>query len=332
VLRDGGHDVLLPTQEQVALLSRDAQRVQALGVGLVVPPFASLVRVQDKVAQLHTLAELGLAHPPTTVVRTSEELLAYERLPAYVKAPIGTASHGVRLVRERAELAAAMSLLGEDGAVVQQPVAGPLAMIQSVFARGQLVGCHVNLREREGASGGAAVKLSMTLPPVREDLVRLGGALDWHGALSLDAILTPEGPVYIDVNPRLVEPGNAARAGVDLANALLALSLGEDIEPIKPGASGVRTHQLLLAVLGAAERGEGRRGVAHELARALTRRAPYAGSAEELTPARRDPLAALPVVGAAAATLAAPTVARHLTGGAVAAYALTPEAWQRIVA
>jgi hypothetical protein len=330
VLRAGGHDVLLPTQEQVALLSRDADRVQALGVGLAVPSFTSLLRVQDKVAQLETLAELGLPHPPTTVVRTPQELLAVERLPVYVKAPIGTASHGVRLVRERAELAGAVQLLGDGGAVVQEPVAGPLAMIQAIFARGRLVAWHVNLRERDGASGGAAVKVSAAVPQVGDDLVRLGEALDWHGALSLDAILTPKGPVYIDVNPRLVEPGNAARAGVDLAGALLALSLGQDVAPVEPGPSGVRTHQLLLAVLGAAERGEGRRGVARELVRAVTRRPPYVGSVEELTPARGDPLAALPVAGAAAALLVAPGVARHLTGGAVAAYALTPEAWERI--
>jgi hypothetical protein len=331
VLEAGSYDALLPTQEQVAILSRDAGRVQALGVGLAAPPFASLLRVQDKIAQFATLAEVGLPHPATAIVRTPDELLAYERLPAYVKAPIGTASKGVRHVTTRADLAAAAELIGAGGAVVQEPVAGPLAMVQAVFAHGRLIAWHVNLRERPGASGGAAGKVSLAEPSIGEHLARLGDALGWHGALSLDAILTAAGPVYIDVNPRLVEPGNAARAGVDLAGILLALSLGEETAPIPPGPPGVRTHQLLLALLGAAERGEGRRGIARELARAAARRPPYSGSAEELTPVRGDPLAVLPVAGVAAATLVAPRAARLFTDGAVAAYALTPEAWAQIV-
>ena len=47
----------------------------------------------------------------------------------------------------------------------------------------------------------------------------MGESLSWHGALSLDVVLAPDGPRVIDVNPRLVEPGNAWRAGVDLVGA-----------------------------------------------------------------------------------------------------------------
>ena len=97
-----------------------------------------------------------------------------------------------------------------------------------------------------------------------------------------------------------------------------------------PPLAGVRTHQLLLAVLGAAQDGSGRRGVARELALACARRGPYAGSAEELTPLRGDPLAGVPVVAAAIATLASPGAHRLFTEGAVESYALTPEAWGRI--
>ncbi len=108
------------------------------------------------------------------------------------------------------------------------------------------------------------------------------------------------------MNPRLVEPGNAWRAGVDLVEALMRVSLGEAVPVAEPPRPGVRTHQLLLAVLGAAQHGGGRRGVARELMLAVARRGPYAGSAEELTPVRRDPLAAVPVAAAAIATLIDP--------------------------
>jgi hypothetical protein len=67
---------------------------------------------------------------------------------------------------------------------------------------------------REGAGGGASHKRGVLLPAVREHLLALGRYLRRHGALSADAILTGQGPQYIDVNPRPVEPVNALRAGV----------------------------------------------------------------------------------------------------------------------
>ena len=56
------------------------------------------------------------------------------------------------------------------------------------------------------------------------------------------------------------------------------------------------------------------------------------GGREELTPGGGDPLAALPVVLIAAATLARPATWRHFAGGSVGAYSLTPTAWQALVA
>ena len=323
-LAGGGFDVLLPTQEQVTILARDSAR---LPTPVAVPSFESLLRVQDKVAQLRVLEELGLPHPASTV---TAEVAAWNRFPVFAKAPIGTASQGVRLVADRAALREAARDFGDGQVVLQEPLAGPLVMVQAIFDSGRLVAWHATLREREGAGGGSCSKLSYSHPALARDLARLGEELDWHGALSLDAILTPDGPSYIDVNPRLVEPGNAWRAGVDLVGTLLDVSLGTAVPVAAPPRPGVRTHQLLLAVLGAAQHGGGRRGVARELALAIARRGPYAGSAEELTPLHGDPVAAVPVAAAALATLVSPSAHRFFTGGAVESYALTPEAWERI--
>jgi len=89
--------------------------------------------------------------------------------------------------------------------------------------------------------------------------------------------------------------------------------------------------QLLLAVLGAAQHG-GRRQVARELGSALSRRGDYRASREELTPGGGDWLAALPVVLAAAATLARPAAWQRFTSGSVGAYSLTPAAWHALTA
>src|SRR4051794_22516805 len=308
LLRKRDFDVLFPTQEQVAVLSLEAERVRELGVALSVPAFDALRRVQDKVSACETLAELGLPQPET---RIAESLPTDADLPAYVKSPIGTATTGVRLVRDQAALERAVRELGPP-LLVQQPVDGALVMVQAVFDHGRLIALHANERTRIGASGGASVKRSIDAEIAESDLARLGGALGWHGALSVDGVLTPDGPLWIDVNPRLVEPGNAWRAGVDLVDALLSM------REQPRGRAGVETRQTLIGVLGA----ETRRDVVRELRR---------GGEEELTPTAGDPVAAVPVVAVAVAMLAHPSLGTRFAGGAVANYALTPHSWEAIV-
>lgn len=318
VLAGGGHDVLFAAHEQTAVLALAADRVSA---GLAVPPFEALRRVQDKAGAAEALAEAGLRQP-----RAAREP------PAYVKARVGTASSAVVRAEHPAELDAAIARFGGDDAVVlQEAVDGPIAMVQAVFDGGRLVAHHANLRVRVGADGGASNKESIVVPELPDELARLGRSLGWHGALSLDAVVTADGLSYIDVNPRLVEPANAQRAGVDLVGALLDLALGRPAEAYGTTRPGARTHQLLIAVLGAAQQGGGRRGIVRELLQAARHRGPYADSAEELTPVRGDPLAAVPVAAVSAALLASPGACSWFTGGAVANYALTAEAWREIV-
>src|SRR4051794_13356464 len=109
VLRELDFDILFPTQEQVAVLSLEADRVRELGVVVPVPGFDALRRVQDKISAYATLAELGLPQPESRIV---ESRPSDARLPAYVKTPIGTATTGVRLVRDRAGLDRAFAELG----------------------------------------------------------------------------------------------------------------------------------------------------------------------------------------------------------------------------
>ena len=340
VYRAGGFDVLFPTQEQVAALAHSAGRLEAGGIRTAVPPFEAVRAVQDKVSASATLGALGIPQPPTAFLGSADELRAWPSLPVFVKVPIGTATTGVRRIgsaaalrRAAAELEAAGAFAGGAGVVAQEPAAGPLVMAQSVFAGGDMVAAHANLRVREGAGGGASHKRGLDHPAeVIKHLEALGRSLRWHGGLSADAILTGTGgPVFIDVNPRLVEPGNAWRSGVDLTGALLDVARAGRPEAQPPGRPGVATHQLLLAVLGAGAGGRGRHGVAAEILAALAHAGSYRGSTEELTPVRGDPLAAMPVVVAATAMLIRPALWRRLTSGSVADYALTPAGWDQLL-
>ncbi len=323
-------DVLFPTQEQVAVLSALHSRLE---VATVAPDFAALSRVQDKIEAYRTLHAIGIPQPASVVVRNQDDLARVEKFPVFVKRPISTASAGVRRAATAAELptAAAALGLGTGELLIQTQASGPLAMVQALADHGRLVAYHANLRVREGIGGGAAIKESVVLPSLAEHLERLVRELDWHGPISMDVIVTDDGTLVIDVNPRLVEPINAYLAGVDLVAAMLELAQNGHPAAVPAGRPGMRSCQLLLGVLGAAEHGL-RRAILGELIDAARHRGAYQGAVEELTPVGGDPIAALPVILAVVATLTKPTLWRLFHAGATGPYSLTPEAWRRIIA
>jgi hypothetical protein len=112
---------------------------------------------------------------------------------------------------------------------------------------------------------------------------------------------------------------------------MLALASGAHPMEQPIGRAGVRSHQVLLAVLGAAQRNAGRRAIASELIRATRHADTYVDSREGLTPIAGDPQAAIPTALAAAATLIWPDTWRWFVG-AVKSYALSPHGWDEILA
>jgi len=331
IARDRKIDVFLPTQEQVAVLS--AMGSGAVAPATVVPEFEALCRLQDKVSAYLTLKELGIPQPASVVAKDIKDLGRVTAFPAFVKQPISTASMGVRKAPCEAQLSSAAKALGLGAhrILIQVAAVEELAMVQALADEGRLIAHHACLRMKEGMGGGAAIKESVTLRDIRAYLEQMVGSLHWHGPLSMDVICTTRGPVVIDVNPRLVEPMNAYLAGIDLVSALLELACGRHPKAQGPSKPGTGTSRLLLAVLGAAEREHARPAVARELWRALAHRGEYANATEELTSIAGDPLAAIPVLAAAKATLLWPSLCRVFHSGAVANYSLTPRAWEEIL-
>ena len=334
-----GYEMLLPTQEQAAVMSWAVDRgAWPAGLATAVPAFASLARVQDKLSAARTLDAFGVPRPRWAAIRDPGDAADWDAYPAFVKTPIGTASAGVRRVRCRGELAAALragpyaEALRGGGLLLEQEIDGPLAMVQAVFDRGRLVAFHANKRVAEGAGGGACHKESVLLPGVRDRIAQLGRGLGWHGALSADVIADARGRhVVIDVNPRLVEPVNAWRSGTDLVGALVDAARGRPPADRPSGRGGVRTHQLLLSILGVAERTGSRRAVWREVVRASRHSGLYRGSAEELTPIRRDVRAAVPVVVALALASLRPSLGGRMADKGTGAYSITPQGWDRLV-
>jgi predicted ATP-grasp superfamily ATP-dependent carboligase len=329
-------DVLLPIHEQGYLLARAMPRLQARA-GIALPDFASYRTAHSKAGFSRLLTELGLPQPATQIAMSEAELRAVVRFPCVVKTAIGTASRGVWPVRDHAGLMQALDQLRANdgfanGVLVQDFVAGATEKAQAVFCRGRLLGFHAYRQIAAGAGGGDARKESVRRGDVRAHVAMIGERLRWHGALSVDYILSsaPAVPRYIDCNPRLVEPMCAYLAGLDLVELLLRVSLGETPQAAPEGRAGVRTHLAIQILLGCALRGGTRRDIFRECSRLLMRRGAYAGSVEELTPVRLDRMSAVPLALTAIFLTAVPSLAKPLARGGWGAHLLDAHSIQRI--
>jgi predicted ATP-grasp superfamily ATP-dependent carboligase len=338
LLRSGRFDVLLPIHEQGFLFAAMREHIPA-GIGLALPRFESYRRIHDKVSFSKVLTDLGLPQPRTRFVTGRHDLSRIGDFPFVLKAAIGTASRGTWMVETTADLTDAIRELDRsDGfdlpVLVQARAAGDVEHAQSVFLDGALVGFHAYRQVARGAGGGDAIKESIDRPLVREHLARLGRHLDWSGALSVDYIQgpAPAPPLYIDGNPRLVEPMSARFAGTDLAGMLLRVSTGEALPAAAPGRPGVRTHIAVQALLGCALRSGSRFEVLRECWRLMAKRAPYAGSREELTPLRLDAPSVIAAIVTALWLLVQPQAARTLPTRGWGAHLLTPRSVRTITA
>jgi len=141
-------------------------------------------------------------------------------------------------------------------------------------------------------------------------------------------------PVFIECNPRTVEPGNAAASGVNLPLLSIALATGRPLRPLPAkvvtGRPGVRTHSTLALLLGSADQNGTRWAVLRALAAAAAQQGVFAHSAEALTPVIRDPPSLIPLLRVATALLARPASAAQISGHTIAAYSVTQRAITRL--
>jgi predicted ATP-grasp superfamily ATP-dependent carboligase len=318
LLAERPFDVLLPIHEQGFLFARVKGRFETR-VDLALPVFENYRTAHNKAAFSRLLDELRLPQPATRIVTSPSELRAASRFPCVVKTSIGTASRGIWFVRDEATLAAALQELGAkhaftDEVLVQDLVAGATEKAQAIFSYGRLLGFHAYRQIAAGAGGGEAIKQSVRRPKLRADVATIGERLGWHGALSVDIIVPEQGShLFIDCNPRLVEPMSAYLAGLDLVDLLLRVSEGETPSAAADSREGVQTHLAMQVLLGCAVHGGTRREIFRECIRVAARRGPYADSVEELTPVRHDWVGAVPLAMTALALFADPKLAGALS-------------------
>ncbi len=334
LLRTEKYDVLVPTHEQVYLLSRVREPLAAF-VGAALPYFEVVERLQNKAMFSRLLSEMNLPQPATTIVRTPDELARAATFPFYLKLAHGTAGSGVWRLDNRAELDERVDELnrrgffsGQSELLVQQPARGVQSTVQAVLNRGEIVGIHTFEARRLGVGGMSSARISADHPLVREHTALLGRRLQWHGALFIDYFYDREGgqPEYIEANPRIGETVNALLSGVNLPQLLVDVSRGELPPPAPIGKVGVRTHSFMMILMSMAFEGQGRGALIREIREHAAGRGIYENSEDELTRPREDRLSRLPRFWIAAQLLAWPGVAKKIVAKTVENYALPERA------
>ncbi len=329
------YDVLFPVHDQAYLLSRFRDDL-AQFAGLAVPAFDVMRRMQSKAEFIRVLRELSLPHPGTILCPSPAEIPADVRLPAYVKLAHSTAGCGVWLVAERRDLDAALGRIqravgGEF--LIQQPANGAFCVAQSVFQKGRLVAAHCYQARAQGIGGSAWARTSVLHPVVIGHLERLGRHLDWHGALMFDYFYdSATGPAYVDSNPRIGETMNATLSGVNLCEALIRVSRGEEVQRYPESRAGVRSHSVMMSLMALARETRSRRRLLAELRTAWTARGEYDSSDEDLTRFREDRCTLIPAAYLTGKLLLNPSAANRVVQQTVDNYALSESAVARILA
>jgi predicted ATP-grasp superfamily ATP-dependent carboligase len=334
LLRASCYDVLVPVHDQAFLLSRFRNELSKL-TGLAVPAFDVVRRMQSKAKFVRVLRDLSLPHPETILCSSAAEIPAAISFPAYLKLAHSTAGCGVWHAANRQALEVALARMPQTGGefLIQQPAHGAFCVVQSVFQEGRLVAAHCYQARAQGIGGSAWARTSVLHPVVIDHLERLGRHLAWHGALMLDYFYdSATGPAYVDSNPRIGETMNATLSGVNLCEALVRVSRGEEVGRYPESRAGVRTHSLIMSLMAVAQTTRSRRALLSELKNARSGRGEYATSEDDLTRFHDDRRSLIPAAYLAGKLLLNPGASDRVVQETVDNYALTESAVARILA
>jgi predicted ATP-grasp superfamily ATP-dependent carboligase len=330
MVADQRYDVLFPTHEQVYVFAKFRE---AFGrhVGLAVPSFEAIKRVQSKAEFAILLQELGLPIPPSQIVRSKAELAAHNEFPCFVKLAHSTASLGVQRVADAHELESTISRFESSGAwsegqeiVIQQPAAGRQAEASAVFQNGRLVGIACADVLATGIGGGPSLRRSAVHRSVTEHAQRLGEHLNWHGPISLEYFYddATEQPVYIEANPRIGETLNAEISGVRLCDAVVRIALGEHVERLPEANPGVMSHNGFVVMIADAYNGATRRELLGRLWNHWTSQGDFGSCQSDMTRLSEDKLSLIPATAVILRLLASPRSANSLAHDTVDNYSL----------
>lgn len=318
LLQKKNYVAILPTHEEGWLLA-NGKNFLSSDLPIALSEAEVFKEVAGKIAFAELADKLDLPVPEWEYVTDLESIhLPY---PYWLKADYGTAGRSVYKITSETDLKSLVKVLSIDNErwMAQQDIAGQYGQVQAVFSHGKLLAMHSSIKIGSGAGGSAAARLSIESVATREHIEKIGQHLKWHGGLTLDFISHNHQPYYIECNPRMVEPANAYKAGVNFPKILIDLAQGKESKSgISLGKPGVKTHSLLALVIGTAERTQSRRKIWQTIREWLFK----SDSAEVLTPIRKDLPSVIPLVVIAIRLLLNPKSVKKLVAHTVDHYSV----------
>lgn len=218
-----------------------ADVAQQLGLPHADP--SAIVLCRDKLAARRRLGEAGLSRVAFCLARDCEEAASFARElggPTVVKPRSSTGSIGVRLCSTPAEAAHHASLLLEDAAVREQGVLAEALIVGPEYSVEIFDGAAVGVTRKwlgpppafievghDFPSGGNAIDLAAIAGHAERAVAAVGHV---HGPAHVELRLSADGPVVIEINPRLAGgmiPELVRHAtGVDLISASIQFACG----------------------------------------------------------------------------------------------------------
>jgi len=232
--RHRGIDILVPLIDpELEVLASERERFAEAGVMAVVSPPRTIEVAYDKLLTYQFGKENGIPVPATTTsLVEAQEALAEGELdwPLVVKPRKGSASREISYCHNMEELQAAFHSC-------------PLPIIQE-FLRGDEYGydifgdqryrpisvfCKLKLAMRAGETDKA---VSTDDPEMLALGMKIAKSLELFGPLDGDAIVGPDGPKLLELNPRFGGGYPCAHlCGADFPNKLIAMWQGRELQP-----------------------------------------------------------------------------------------------------
>ncbi|EHJ51538.1 ATP-grasp domain protein [Streptococcus macacae NCTC 11558] len=324
--RQENYAAILPTHEEGWLLA-NGKKFLPTRLPIALADKEQFEKLAGKIAFAEMSDQLNLPIPKWERVEKLESIsLPY---PYWLKADYGTAGRSVYKITSKEDLARAADVLlaNDEKWMVQQDIKGEYGQVQAIFNQGKLLAVHSSIKIASGAGGSAAARLSIESEITKKHVEKLGSYLKWHGSLTLDFIRVHHQFYYIECNPRMVEPANAYKAGVNFPKMMIALSNGSYSQPdIGIGKAGVKTHSLLALIIGTAERTKSRKKILQTIGQWLFK----SDSEEVLTPVWKDFLSFIPLATITIRLLINPKSVTKLVNNTVKDYSVEAAALKNI--
>ncbi len=246
-------DLVIPgTEPDLIAISRGRERLMPAAAGT--PELERVLRITDKSVVYRLASEAGLQIPATTVIDGDRASLVKEfenRLPVLMK-PVRSEQareNGVlvrtevRVVRSPEKLRRLCDGLEAGQWLLQARVDGQLGAICGLAWGGEVVSVAHQRTQRVWPPGAGVSAYAQTVEAdqaLEEGVGRLIRSLEWSGIFQAQFIHTAQGPLLIDLNPRVYGSlALATAAGANLPSLWVALGAGYPAEPT-PYRVGVR--------------------------------------------------------------------------------------------